>query len=233
MPEIYRFHPEALPAFDLLAWFNLIGAAGCAFWIATYLFVIRAGQRDQACGMPTVAVILNFSWELMAVALLPKNPVPLWHWFNVGWLGLDCVILWQLLRYGPRFQGVPELKRHFRLLVAGGLLLALSGQYAFAATVEDRLGILAAFSINLVMSIAFIALFFARRERREGLSLGAALCKLLGTVGTNIECHVVCSYIDPQLPRLWFLTWIGIAIFLFDATYVVLLWRAQASAARR
>jgi hypothetical protein len=121
----------------------------------------------------------------------------------------------------------PELRRHFRPLVLGGLALAVSGQYAFVATFQDRLGIFVAFIINLVMSIAFVAMVYQRRDRRLGFSSGVAWCKMLGTIGTNIECHYVCKYIDPELPRLWFLTWIGVATFVFDALYLALLYRER------
>jgi hypothetical protein len=71
--------------------------------------------------------------------------------------------------------------------VAGTLGLCLIGQLTFheyqthLALFPDTQGILAAFVINLIMSVLFVRLYFERSADLAGLSYPAAWAKMLGT----------------------------------------------------
>ena len=84
---------------------------------------------------------------------------------------------------------------------------------------------MSAFGVNLVMSVLFVFFYFARRETGRGISRAGAVFKLLGTLGTSIECHWVVRSIDPEMSSLAFLNFLSIAIFLFDGLYVFLVFR--------
>jgi len=211
-------------AFDLGQPFNIIGALGCVCWIVAYVLIVRRAHRDRAYGLPIVAICFNFAWELLASFALP-NPVWLWHTFDRVWLLVDVVIMAQLLRYGRALQTIPEFRAYFYPLVAVTFLAGLIGQYLFVIAYIDRLGLVVAFGINLVMSVAFCLWYFARRDDRRGVSVGAAWFKMLGTLGTSIECHWVVRMIDPELPSLGFLTFLCVAIFAVDVLYIVLVSR--------
>jgi len=219
------------PGYDPATWFNIVGAVGCVFWIVAYLLIYSKARRDRTYGLPLLAICLNFSWECLAVFVWP-NPVPLWRWFDRLWLGFDLLLVWQLLESGRREATVPEVRRFFfpmlALLTAGALAL----EHTFVMTYFDRLGLVAAFFINLVMSALFIPFFFARRADRRGLSLPAAWFKMLGTLGTAVECHFVVRYIDPELPTLAFLNALCVGIFLLDGIYVALLTFVRDEASR-
>jgi hypothetical protein len=221
MPALYTLDNVDPRAVDMLAWYNVVGALGCVLWILAYAFAIRKGFQDKAPGFPLVAVSLNFAWELLASLVFP-NPAPLWHFFDRAWCVVDVVIVYQLLRYGPALQKVPEVKRHHHALAVITFVLGFIGQYTFVDTFRDRLGLIVAFGINLVMSVAFVAMFLARREHGRGISVGAAWCKMLGTLGTSIQCHYVARYLDPELPNLHFMTFLCASIFAVDAFYVAL-----------
>lgn len=210
-------------AFDLTAWFNLVGALGCIFWIVAYAYAIRTAKRDRANAIPLVAVALNFSWELLASFAFP-NPVRLWHAFDRIWLVVDVVIVIQTLRYGPGATRITALARHFAAAFAAIFVLGLVGQFTFVADYPDRLGLVAAFVINLIMSIAFVRMYFDRPDGR-GISRGVAWFKMLGTAGTSIECHVVVRLVDPELGGLGFLTFVTVSIFVIDCFYVWLVSR--------
>jgi hypothetical protein len=128
-----------------------------------------------------------------------------------------------LLKNGRREMVIPEARRFFFPLLALLTLGALVGEHSFVMTYFDRLGLTTAFLINLVMSALFIPFFFARRSNQRGLSLPAAWCKMLGTLGTGIECHVVVRLIDPELPTRAFLSFLCLSIFLLDCSYIALL----------
>jgi hypothetical protein len=210
------------PGYNPWTWFNLVGASGCALWIVAYVIIYSRARRDRTYGLPLVAVCLNFTWEVLAVFIWP-NPVPLWRWFDRGWLLFDLLLVQQVLKYGRKEMVVPEVRRFFFPMLAILGVAALGAQHTFVMTYGDRLGLMAAFTINLVMSALFIPFFFARREDRRGLSLPGAWCKMLGTLGTGIECHYLIQLIDPELPSLAFQHFLVATILLLDLLYIALL----------
>ncbi len=230
MHPIYDFSGADPRAFDPWAWFNLVGAAGCVCWVVAYLAIIRTSHRDRANGLPMVAVGLNVSWELLASFWFP-NPVALWHAFDRIWLVVDFVIVAQLLRYGRPLQRIPEIRDNFYLVFAIIVGAGFVGQYTFVADYPDRLGLVVAFLINLVMSILFVFLYFDRRDDRRGISKAGAWFKMLGTLGTSIECHWVVRMIDPELGGLGFLTFLCVSIFAVDCLYIALVSRAPSAPA--
>lgn len=230
MHPIYDFTGADPRAFDPWTWFNLFGAAGCVCWVVAYVLIVRRAHRDRAPGLPMIAIGLNVSWEILASFFFP-NPVLLWHTFDRVWLVVDVVIVIQLLMYGRPLQVIPEIQRWFYWVFAAIVVLGFVGQYLFVADYLDRLGLVVAFLINLVMSVAFIFLYFARRTDRRGISVGAAWFKMLGTLGTSIECHFVVRMIDPELRGLGFLTFLSATIFAVDLLYIALCSRKEPSTA--
>lgn len=220
MHPLYSVDPTNA-AFNPLTWYNLIGAAGCVCWCLAYLFILKRCFADKTYGLPLVAICLNFGWELLASFVFP-NPVALWHFFDRAWLVIDVLLVYQLFRFGRAEQTIPELRRFFPWVVVVTFLLGVWGQYAFVASYRDRLGLVGAFGVNLIMSVMFVFFYFARRESGRGLSRPGAVFKMLGTLGTSIECHYVVALIDPELPSLAFLTFLCVTIFLFDCLYIAL-----------
>ncbi len=228
MHPIYSVDPSN-PAFNPLTWYNLIGAGGCVFWVLAYLFILKRCFSERTYGLPLVAICLNFGWELLASFVFP-NPVALWHLFDRAWLLIDVLLVYQLWRWGKAEQRIPELARYFHAVVVLTFALGVWGQYAFVDSYRDRLGLVGAFGVNLIMSVMFVFFYFARRESGRGLSRAGAVCKMLGTLGTSIECHWVVRSIDPELESLAFLNFLSITIFAFDCLYVFLVFSRPAAA---
>jgi hypothetical protein len=220
MHPLYSVDPKN-PAFNPLTWYNLVGAAGCVCWVLAYLFIVKRCFADKTYGLPLVAICLNFGWELLASFVLP-NPVALWHFFDRAWLVIDVILVYQLLRFGRAEQTIPELARFFPAVVFATFALGVWGQYTFVESYRDRLGLVGAFGVNLIMSVMFVFFYFARRASGRGLSLPGAVFKMLGTLGTSIECHYVVRLIDPEMASLAFLTFLCVTIFLFDCLYIAL-----------
>ena len=228
MHPIYSVDPSN-PAFNPLTWYNLIGALGCIFWVLAYLFILKRCFADKSYGLPLVAICLNFGWEILASFVFP-NPVALWHLFDRIWLVVDVLLVYQLWRWGRAEQVVPEIARFFHPVVVGTFALGVWGQYAFVDSYRDRLGLVGAFGVNLIMSILFVFFYFARRGTGRGLSRAGAVCKMLGTLGTAIECHWVVRLIDPELAGLAFLNFLSVAIFAFDCLYIYLVFADRGAA---
>jgi len=228
MPLPYADIDRTNPAFNPLTWFNLVGAAGCLLWVAAYVLIAIKSEKEKTYGVPLVAICLNVAWEMLACFVWP-NPVLLWKIFDYSWLLFDLWIVSQLVRFGRKEMDVPEVRDHFWKILPGIFVLSAAVQHSFVMTYFDRLGLVAAFAINLVMSALFIPFLFARRHDRRGISLPGAWCKALGTLGTAIECHWLVKAIDHELPSLAFLTVISVGIFLLDVVYLVLLYRLPPS----
>jgi hypothetical protein len=234
-PRPYYLRVEHLDraALDMGAWFNLVGDVGGALWIVTYFFVIRQGFKDRTYALPMFAIGLNFSWEMLFAFVWPVTPW-VWRLLDKGWLIPDSIIVFQLLRYGRGAQTNSELRKHFYLVFAVIFLVGLAGQYTFTRSYPDRMGLLAAFLINLVMSILFIPFYFARRAQGgRGLSKGVAWCKMLGTLGTSIEMHFVIPKVDLEMADASFLAFLSSTILLFDLVYVYLVSRPASAASVR
>jgi len=225
MHPLYNVDPDN-PALNLLTWYNLIGAGGCVFWILAYLFILRRCFKDKSYGLPMVAICLNFGWEILASFVFP-NPVKLWHWFDRIWLVVDVLLVYQMLRWGAKQQRLEEVGRYFYWVVLVTFGVGVWGQYAFVSSYVDRLGLVGAFGVNLIMSITFISFYLGRKPALLGISRGGALCKMLGTLGTSIECHWVVRSINPELRNLSFLTFLCVCIFAADCFYIYLVFSPQ------
>lgn len=204
----------------------LIGVLGCVLWTIAYGLFIQRAIRDKINTLPILAICLNFTWELMAVFVLP-NPSVAWTVLEWSWVVLDLVLLALLWMYGANGVKVPELKRHFRLVMPLTLVLCFVAQLTFVLTFGDLLGFIVAFVINLVMSALFIAMFFDRSPHYKGLSYPAAWLKMLGTACTSIQCAELFPAIRPDVPSWGFLYFLYVVIFLLDTTYVALLHRVR------
>lgn len=220
MPNLPNFAGAPPEALDLFAWYHIVCSVGCLLWISAYVAFVIQGFRDRAPAIPTVAICLNFGWEAM-YPWLPNFNL-LWPALNIGWLGLDLILVYQLLRFGPAMQSHELLRRHFYRWVPLVFVLGVCGQLAFVLSFQDRLGLIDAFAINLVMSALFVWTWFERPDRR-GLSIVGAWLKLFGTLGTGIGAHVFLPLMNPQITHWSFLTFLCGAILVLDSVYVVLL----------
>ena len=160
-------------------------ALGGVVWLVTYLSALRTGHRQQAPALPIVAVCLNITWEILhSIVYPPPRQIDLVT--NLAWLALDLFILFQVFRYGRGRQVIPEVRDHFPLVVVGTLVIAFIGQITFHRHVTansifpDESGAIPAFFINLVMSVLFISMYFARPDG-AGLSRTVAWGKFVGS----------------------------------------------------
>lgn len=197
------------------------GIIADVLWMLAYIFTIRIGFRDHSYGVPMVAVCLNFTWEfIFSLVIRPKSKLRMG--LTLLWLAIDAVIVYQLLRYG-RGDQLPQLQPYFVLIVIGTIVLAAIAHITFYYTYEDPGGQEDAFSINLIMSILFVFLFFSRPDMR-GLSYAAAWLKL---IGTGILSAGNFWLMRKEERKYGFFIFLFGTIFLFDVIYVALMWHAR------
>jgi len=107
---------------------------------------------------------------------LPRFTVPVW-------LAVDACVLYQVLRHGPgearRTGGAAPA--WFFAQAAAALAIAFVLTYTIIVDVDDRDGAWSGFAVNVVMSLALLAMLERRRDVR-GQSLYVALAKMAGSV---------------------------------------------------
>ena len=207
------------------------------FWTATYLLIIHRGFKDGAHGMPMYALALNLSWEFIYSFVTPSAAPQLY--INYVWFAFDLVILWHFLRSWKVDYGEISPKAFYpyaALVFATAFLLVLfielDGLNASLFNLRNHsLGMgraYSAFGMNLIMSVLYIEMIL-KRKSSAGQSLYIAVAKLLGTVFADLA-FVVAPFPNAEHPGtpapgelLWPLLYI--AIFVFDAIYVALIYR--------
>ena len=194
--------------------FDAILVVSGVLWTLAYLLIIRRGFLDRTYGMPLVALCANISWEFIFSFVyphdLPQRAV------NVVWFSFDAVILFQVLRYGPR--EFPGLSRKV-FYAAFGLALATSFGVVLGITREfsDFDGAYSAFGQNLMMSVLFCAMLYARGSLR-GQSPWIALLKMLGTLLASVAFY----FFDPGYDGSTLLPLLFVAILIFDGVYLAM-----------
>jgi hypothetical protein len=200
---------------DFFLWASLVTGV---LWTATYVLIIVRGFQDRTYGMPAAAMCANICWEFYFGFVQP-TPAPQ-VFVNRVWFLFDVVILAQYVRY-RRTDYPPNLSPRWfapmlglMLAVTFGLVVLISREF------DDPHGRYTAFGGNLLMSILFITMLL-RRNSLAGQSLAIALCKMLGTAVVSVGFAVV------EPPRL-LLSFLSVAIFVFDLIYVVAVYRMRA-----
>lgn len=238
---------------------TVLDLTGGVVWALTYILIIRRGYLDQTYGMPLVALCANISWEyIFSFIIKPTdiNPTKNLPYLVVHcvWFSLDLVIVYQLLKHGPReFVGLAKSTFYamFGLALVTSFYAILMITWAF----NDGHGYYSAFGANLLMAVLFITMLYARRSLR-GQSLSIALSKMLGTALYSLayylrvlyEHQFDCPNFDAlDLLRVWYskqpvcpslnddlyldlfdphvlVLSLALAILVYDLIYVIMVW---------
>lgn len=184
-------------------------------WSVVYLAIIYRGFKDRTYGMPLFALAFNFAWEFIFSFLVKQDFSAQWV-VNVIWFLLDAVIVYTYFRYGRKDFPASAEKSFIPWSVAAfltGFLVVYFIQLEF----EGYWGAAySAFPQNLLMSILFITML-VRRGSVDGQSMGIAVFKCLGTLAPTIQFTIGTG------SRL--ILALGIAIFIYDVIYIVMLYR--------
>ncbi len=196
-------------------------------WLLAYILMIRKGFQDRTYGVPAVALAFNFTWEVLYTIQFPP---PDWPHVVTRWLWLlaDCVIVYQYFRFGKETSLVSALKPYFYLIAIFLFINAYIVQFTYRYHFDQPNGYENAFLINCVMSLLFVRLFFMR-PNLQGLSYGAAWCKMFATA---VLAVIFCTQRQESLLRYSFMFYLYITTFLYDVTYIVLLSRHRVTARR-
>lgn len=198
----------------------MLGIGGL-LWITAYLIIIYRGFKDRSCGMPLIALAVNFSWEVMWGFIFPDKP-PM-DTINKIWAFIDILIVAQYLAYGRRT--FPESLPRWSFVPFAFGVLALGFGFVFLGTYEFadwRLGgAYVAYLDNLMMSALFLH-WAVSREDVLGQSIWVGITKGLGTLAISAGQYEMNAFVIGGSP---FLTFLFGACLVLDVLYVVLLYR--------
>ena len=101
----------------------MLASAGGIFWLIAYVLMIRKGFQDSTYGIPLLAIMLNFTWEII-YATIHAPSAPGDERMRLAWLALDIPNVWLL-------SGMAKPVRRFR--TSGTIIILPSLRHSFCA----------------------------------------------------------------------------------------------------
>lgn len=218
---IWEYIQEPHPWFDTTNYTPLqiaLFTTGALLWIVAYIEVIRFSIKQKTVLIPAVAVVCNYGNEVGgAIFWVPDmgKALVIAYW---GWLILDSYILYNLFKYGYKQFTTPYFKKNLRLLIFMGLLGSIPLSCLFMVQYDLPMGVLDAYIVNVVMSVAFLSLLFVPDFPEHSTLL--AWSKFLGT-------GIISVMFSMKYPDNYFLWVIYFVVAAFDIMFIVLMYRKR------
>ncbi|MCO4768971.1 MAG: hypothetical protein KDA24_03010 [Deltaproteobacteria bacterium] len=170
-------------------------------WLIVYGLTIYQGFKDKSYGIPALAICLNFTYEVyfgwfyQAPPGFPEGS-NLIVWGCRIWAIIDVVIVYQLFRWGARWQPNLVIKKIWVPLIAMSLVMA----YAFVWTFTDvypfqkgNQGSMIGIAYDMGMAILFFFLIL-ERPRLGGINYLAGIVRVCTDVVGFIAIPVVADW---------------------------------------
>lgn len=188
----------------------------CGFcWSIVYVKLIHLGFRYKACGIPFIALALNFAWESVNSYFdLKDNILNITTYITLIWLCLDILVILTYLLYGKRYFPKHTNKEYFWPWTLIIFIMSFVIQYFFIIEFGDLAKFYSAFIQNLIMSISFIIMLVGRPDIK-GQSLTIAINKCIGTLAATISSSIIL--------HSGLIITLGIFCFIFDTAYIYFL----------
>ena len=218
---IWEYIKEPHPWFDTTNYTPLqIGlfTTGALLWIVAYIVIIRYAFKHKTVIIPAVAVVCNYGNEIGGAFFWVRDmgqALVIAYW---GWFLLDTIIVYKLLKYGARQFTTPFFKTNLKWLVLAGLAGSIPLSSLFMVQYDLPMGVLDAYIVNVVMSVAFLSLLFVPNFPEHSLLL--AWTKFLGT-------GIISVMFSMKYPENYFLWVIYFVVAFFDIAFIVLLYNKR------
>nr|WP_294903194.1 hypothetical protein [uncultured Lacibacter sp.] len=218
---IWEYLQESHPWFDTSNYTPLqIGLffTGAVLWIVAYIIIIYMAIKKKTVIIPAAAVVCNFGNEVGgAIFWVPDmgNALVLAYWC---WMLLDIFIVINLFRYGYKQFTTEFYRKNIRKLVAIGLAGSIPLSCFFMVQYDLPMGVIDAYIVNVVMSVAFISLLFVPNFPEHSVAL--AWSKFLGT-------GIISIMFQTKYPDNHFLSVIYVVVATFDILFLVLMYQKR------
>ncbi len=189
---------------------------GSVSWLVCYLIIINGIRKHKIHKIPMAAILLNYGWEIATCLFFVPDMgklVVIAYW---GWMIFDTYIFITLFKYGYKQMRIDYFIKHSHFFVLTGIVISFVIQALFITEYDLPLAPVSGYIINLVMSVAFLYLYFL--PDRLFASKGVAWTKFLGT-------GIISIMFFTKYSSDWFLTSMYFAVAFFDIIYLLLLYR--------
>ena len=141
----------------------------------------------------------------------------LYQWGYRVWFFMDCLIVYNLYRYGHKQLSIPLFKNNSHWLITLGIVAWSPVMYYYIAIYDEPVSHMGAYSgyiLNVIISILYIPLFLKFNDRRL-FSYPSAWCKAVGNLLISLFCF--SHFTDG------FLLSLCVLCTVFDVIYLYLL----------
>jgi hypothetical protein len=193
-----------------------LNAAGCLLWVVVYYVIVRDIVRKRFVEMPFFIACGNLAWEFVWSVPFSPDTGHLFAWLYRSAFFLDLFIFANLLRYGQKQVGTPELVRHWRPLCLALVAAWVPLCYFFRSSgPDDAIGATSGYILNLFISVLYFQLYFRVRDRQY-FSLPVAWTRMLGTALITVSVWLI-------FPENRFVQTLGLFCFVLDSLFIALL----------
>ncbi|MDF2450398.1 MAG: hypothetical protein K0R26_2902 [Bacteroidota bacterium] len=209
---------------DLTYWINtkdyttsqlMWNGIGCMFWVITYAVLLRDIIRKKFVEMPFLIASGNLAWEFIWSFFYHPDTGELFSLSYQGAFVIDIFIFYFVLRYGYKQINVPEIQKHFKLLMIGLLVMWVLLNYFFVhQNLDTPIGANSGYILNLIISLLYPVLLF--RNDPKNFSQTVAWCKLLGTGCISVSMFLIYT-------QNYFVQTLAVSCFIFDLLYAFIL----------
>lgn len=215
MQEIIWINNDKYSFFQLL-WNGI----GCAFWVITYATLVKDIVKKKFVEMPFFIAAGNLAWEFVWSFYFHPDTGFLYSLSYQGAFLLDVFIFISLLRYGTKQIEIPEIKKHFKAICIGLLIIWIPLNYFFVKQGFDtEIGANSGYILNIIISFLYPILLL--RTSVNYFSKTVAWCKMLGTGFITVSMFLI-------YPENYFVQILGVACLLLDVLYIYLLNKKKA-----
>jgi hypothetical protein len=192
-------------------------AFGFIFWAMAYWEVLVGTHKYKIVEIPIIVCAMDLTWEFCYGFILPNDFGVLFKYGCIAWFFLDLHINYHAVKYGKKLVTNDWIKANYIpiylfILVGSGLIT----YYMKVLAVDDGLGLVSAYFINLVISSTYLYQLLNYPELREkGFRYRVAWAKFLGTGSITVTCFL-------HLPDNHFLHTMCIMVFVMDVLYIYL-----------
>ncbi|KLU92831.1 hypothetical protein MAPG_11793 [Magnaporthiopsis poae ATCC 64411] len=120
---------------------TLVLGIGAVCWYATYILITIRSIKTKSYGMPLMATVLNWSWEIIYAFYVAEHPVEFAG--LAAWFFLDLGMVYTTVVFAPNDWKTsnPWIGRNMLFILVSLTAAAVWGNYAFAEWWVSRPGI--------------------------------------------------------------------------------------------
>lgn len=193
---------------------------GFISWVLAYTFIIRNTLRYQISEMPLIVAAGNLAWEFCWSFLFQNDLGIIFTWGCRVWFLMDIFINYKTVILGRKLVTNSFIVSNYLFWYIFCLLSWFGIVYFISIDgLDDKLGVVSAMLINVVMSALYIyQLLNYSQYRNRGFCIAVAWLKMVGTATISLGSAIVW-------PENGFLLTMCVITFILDLIYIYLFYR--------